>query len=148
MSCQYSLSKSSIVFFAFPKFSFSSQVSDSAKNLFYYTRYLFFPFICCLFKILSTSYSFSPSIITGVGYFFFCPSTCPTYLHILLIFTTGCIFIVLGNSNSTAFDDCHDLAKCLSHFYFLFSFSFSFSFSFFILDLLLQGWSMGRHHVT
>jgi len=31
---------------------------------------------------------------------------------------------------------------------FLFSFSFSFSFSFFILDLLLQGWSMGRHHVT
>jgi len=29
----------------------------------------------------------------------------------------------------------HDLAKCLSHFYFLF---FFFSFSFFILDLLLQ----------
>ena len=42
ISHQYSFSNSSIASFAFSKFSFSSQVSDSAMNPFYYTKYLFF----------------------------------------------------------------------------------------------------------
>jgi len=44
--------------------------------------------------------------------------------------------------------DYHDLAKWLSHFYFFYFFYFFFFFSFFYLDLLLQGWSVGRYHVT
>ena len=46
--CRYSLSNFSIASFAFPRFSLSSQVSDSAVNPFYHTRYLSFPLICCL----------------------------------------------------------------------------------------------------
>ena len=105
MSCQYSLSNSSIASFAFPRFSLPFQVSDSAVNPFHHTRYLSFPLIHHLFKIFSTFYSSSPSIITGAGYSLFCPSTCPTYLCILLTLTTGCILIVSGSSNSTVFDD-------------------------------------------
>ena len=100
-----SLSYSSIASLAFSKFSSPFQVSDSAVNPFYRTRYLFFPLICRLFSILSTSYSSSPSITTGAGCSFLCPSTCPTYLHILLTLTTECIFTVLGSSNSTAFNN-------------------------------------------
>ena len=105
MSRQYSFSNSSIASFVFFKFSLPFQVSDSAVNPFQYTKYLFFSLTYHLFKIFSTSYSSSPSIITGAGCSFFCPSTCPTYLHILLMFTTRCIFTVVGSSNSTAFDD-------------------------------------------
>ena len=105
MSLLYSLSYSSIASLAFSRFSSPSQVSDSAINPFHHTRYLSFPLICHLFSILSTSHSSSPSIMTGAGCSLFCPSTCPTYLHILLTFTTGCILIVLGNSNSTIFVD-------------------------------------------
>ena len=105
MSYQYSLSYSSIASLALFKSSLSSQVFDSAVNPFYHTKYLFFPCICHLFRILSTSHSSSPSIITGAGCSFLYPSTCPTYLHILLTLTTGCIFTVLGSSNSTAFDN-------------------------------------------
>ena len=93
MSLLYSLSYSSIAFLAFFRFSFPFQVSDSAVNPFHYTRYLSFPLICCLFNILSTSHSSSPSITTGAGCFFLCPSTCPTYFCILLTFTTRCILI-------------------------------------------------------
>ena len=39
---------------------------------------------------------------------------------------------------------CHDLAKHLSYF----DFDFDFLLVSFILDLLLQEWSIGRHHVT
>ena len=78
ISCWYSFSNSSTASFAFSKFSFPSQVSDSAVNPFYFTKYLSFPLIHCLFRILSISHSFSPSIITGAGYSFLCPSTCPT----------------------------------------------------------------------
>ena len=105
MSLLYSLSYSSITSLAFSKFSSPSQVSDSAVNPFYCTRYLSFPLIRCLFSILSTSHSSSPSITTGAGCSFLCSFTCSTYLHILLTLTTECIFIVLGSSNSTAFDD-------------------------------------------
>ena len=56
ISCQYSFSYSSIASLAFSKFSLSSQVSDSAVNPFHHTRYLSFPHILCLFRILSTSY--------------------------------------------------------------------------------------------
>ena len=105
ISRQYSFSNSSIASFTFSKFSFPSQISDSAVNPFQRTKYLSFPLTCHLFRILSTSHSSSPSIITGAGCSFFCPSTCPTYRRILLALTTGCIFTVLGNSNLTTFDD-------------------------------------------
>ena len=105
ISLLYSFSNSSIASFAFSKCSFPSQVSASAVNPFHCTRYLSFSLICHLFNILSTSHSSSPSIMTGVGYPFLCPSTCPMYLCILLTFTTRCILIVLGNSNLTTFAD-------------------------------------------
>jgi len=75
---RYSFSNSSIAFFAFLKFSFPSQVSNSAVNPFHHTKYLFFPLIFYLFSILSTFYSSSPLIITGGGCSFFCPFTCST----------------------------------------------------------------------
>ena len=105
ISHQYSFSYSSIASFVFSRFSLPSQVSNSAVNPFYHTRYLSFPLIHCLFNILFTSHSSSSSIMTGVDCSLLCPSTYSTYLHILLIFTTGYILIVLGNSNSTTFVD-------------------------------------------
>jgi len=104
MSHWYSFSNSSTTSFVLPRFSFSSQVSDSTANPFHHTKYLSFPLIHHLFKILSTSHSSSPLIMTGTGCSFFCPSTCPMYLYILLMLTTRYIFTVLGSSNSTAFD--------------------------------------------
>ena len=101
----YSFSNSSITSFAFPRFSFPFQVSGSIINPFHHTRYLSFSLIHCLFNILSIFHSPSPLIMTGAGYSFLCPSTCSMYLCILLMFTTRCILIVLGNSNSTAFAD-------------------------------------------
>ena len=103
ISCWYSFSNSSIASFAFFKFFFPFYVFDSAVNPFQYTRYLFFPLICCLFKILFISYSSSSLIIIGASCSFFCPSTCFMYLRILLTFTTRCIFTILGSSNSTVF---------------------------------------------
>ena len=103
ISYQYSFSNSSTAPFVFFKFSISSQVLDSAVNPFYHTKYLSFPLIHRLFSILSTSYSSSSLIITGAGCSFLCPLTCPIYLHILLMFTTRCILIILDNSNSTTF---------------------------------------------
>ena len=105
MSLLYFFSYSSIASFAFSRFSFPSQVSDSAVNPFHPTRYLSFPLIHHLFNILLTSHSSSPSIMTGAGCSFFCPLTCSIYLHILLMFTTRCILIILGNSNSITFVD-------------------------------------------
>ena len=105
MSCRYSFSNSSIAFFAFFKFSLPFQVLDSVVNPFQCTRYLSFSLTHCLFRILSTSHSSSPLIITRAGCFFFCPSTCLIYLRILLTLTTGYILTVLGSSNLTAFDD-------------------------------------------
>ena len=104
MSCWYSFSNSSTAFFALPRFSFSSQVLDSAVNPFHCTKYLSFSFIYCLFRILSTFHS-SSLIMTRAGCSFFCPSTCSIYLCILLMLTTRCIFTVLGSSNSTMFND-------------------------------------------
>ena len=101
----YFFSNSSTAPFAFSKFSIPSQVSDSAVNPFYHTRCLSFSLICHLFNILLTFHSFSPLIMTRAGCSFLCPSTCPMYLYILLIFTTGYILIILGNSNSTVFTD-------------------------------------------
>ena len=103
ISLLYSFSNSSIAFFAFSRFPFSFQVSDSTVNLFHHTKYLSFPLIHHLFNILSTSYFSSPLIMTGAGCSFLYSSTCPMYLCILLTSTTGCILIVLGNSNSTVF---------------------------------------------
>ena len=103
MSCWYSFSYSSTASFVFSRFSLPSQVSNSTMNPFHCTRYLSFSYICHLFRIFSTSYSSSPLIMTGAGCSLLCLSTCPTYLCILLTFTTECILIVLGNSNSTTF---------------------------------------------
>ena len=105
MSHRYSFLNSLIASFAFFKFSLPSQVLDSAVNPFQHTRYLSFPLTHHLFRILSTSHSSSPLIITGAGCSFFCSSIWPTYFRILLMLTTGCIFTVLGSSNLTMFDD-------------------------------------------
>ena len=48
MSHWYSFLYSSIAFLAFSRFSLSFQVSDSAMNLFYCTKYLSFSCICLL----------------------------------------------------------------------------------------------------
>ena len=105
MSLLYSFLNSSTASFAFSRFYFPFQVSDSVVNSFHCTKYLSFPLIYCLFNIFSTFYSSSSSIITRAGCFFLCSSTCPIYLYILLTFTTRCIFIVLGNFSSTVFDN-------------------------------------------
>ena len=102
ISHRYSFSYSSTASFAFSRFSLPFQVSDSAVNPFHRTRYLSFPYIRHLFRILSTSHSSSPLITTGPGCPFLCP---PTYLCVLLTLTTKCIFTVLGSSNSTTFGD-------------------------------------------
>ena len=103
ISYWYSFSNFLTTPFAFSKFSIPSQVSDSTVNSFYCTRYLSFSIIHCLFNILLTFHSFSSSIMIGASYSFLCPFTCPMYLCILLMLTTGCILIVLGSSSSTAF---------------------------------------------
>ena len=82
--CQYSFSNSSTAFFAFSKFSFSSQVSDLAINPFHSTKYLFFLLICCLFRIFSISHFSFSLIMTRAGYSFLCLFTCPMYFCILL----------------------------------------------------------------
>jgi len=105
MSCQYFFLYSSIASLVFSRFFLSFQVSNSAMNSFYHTKYLSFSCIYYLFRILSTFYSFFPSIITGASCFFLCFSTCSIYLHILLILTIKCIFTILGSSNSTVFDN-------------------------------------------
>ena len=105
MSQRYFFLNSLIAFCVFSKFSLLFYVSDSTVNPFQHTKYLFFSLTCHLFNILSTSYSFFSLIITGASHFFFCPFTYSIYLHILLIFTTGCIFTILGSSNSTIFDN-------------------------------------------
>ena len=105
MSQRYSFLNSLITSCVFSKFSFPSYVFNSAVNPFQHTKYLSFPLTCHLFRILFTSYSFSPLIITRASCSFFYPYTCSTYCCILLTFTTGYAFTVLGNSNSTAFDD-------------------------------------------
>ena len=105
MSRRYSFLNFLIASCVFFKFSLPSQVSDSAVNPFQRTKYLSFPLTFLLFSICSTSYSSSPLIMIGASCSFFCLFTCPMYLHILLMLTTGCIFTVLGSSNLTAFDN-------------------------------------------
>ena len=105
ISCQYSFSYSSIASFVFFRFSLPSQMSDFVVNPFHHTKYLSFPLTHHLFSILLTFHSSFPSIMTRASCSFFCPLTCPTYLCILLVFTTRCILIVLGSSNSTVFAD-------------------------------------------
>ena len=56
ISRRYSFSYSSIASLAFSRFSLPSHISDSTMNPFHCTRYLSFPHILCLFRILSTSY--------------------------------------------------------------------------------------------
>ena len=55
ISLLYSFLNSFITSFVFSRFSFSSQVSNSAINPFYCTRYLFFPLIYCLFNFFLLS---------------------------------------------------------------------------------------------
>ena len=99
----YFFSNSSTAPFTFSKFSTPSQVSDSTIDPFHHTRSLSLSLIYYLFNILLTFHSFSSSIMIGASYSFLCPFTCPMYLCILLMLTTGCILIVLGSSSSTAF---------------------------------------------
>ena len=75
-------SNSSSTSSAFPKSYFFSQVSCSAINLFYHTRYFSTPLIFFLFNIFSIFHSLTPS--TSIGFFssFFYPSTCFLYCTI------------------------------------------------------------------
>ena len=102
-SFSYSFSNSFTRSLAFLRFSLPSQMFSSAVHPFHHTRYSSFPCTHLLFIIFSISYFSFPSIITGYDFFFFCSSICPIYLHILLTLTTGCIFTMLGSSNSIAF---------------------------------------------
>ena len=102
VSFPYSLSNSSTSSFAFPKFTLFSHVSSSAVYPFYHTKNFSFPHTILLFKIFFTSNSSSSSMMTSFGGVFFCLSTCGLYSCTLLTFTTGCILIDLGSSNSTA----------------------------------------------
>ena len=90
---------------ALPKFFFGSQVSSSAVYPFYHTKYLSFSLNFFLFSIFSTLYSSSSLITTKRGHSFLWPSTWSLYIYTLLMFTTGCIFIVLGSSSSISFVD-------------------------------------------
>ena len=101
-SSLYSLSNSSTNSFAFSRFFLLSHVSPSAVYPFHHTKNFSFSRTTRLFRIFSTSNSSFPSMMTGFGGVFFCPSTCGLYSRTLLTFTTGCILIVLGNSNSIA----------------------------------------------
>ena len=103
ISLPYSFSKSFNVSLAFPKFSVPSYVSASDINPFHCTKNFSFPFTILFLRIFLTSHFSSPSITTGYGISFLCPSTWFLYLHILLMLTTGCIFTVLDSSNSIAF---------------------------------------------
>ena len=51
------------------------QLSYSAINLFYFTKYFTIPFAFFLFKIFSTSHSLTPFTSTSFTSIFFCPST-------------------------------------------------------------------------
>ena len=86
ISCRYSLLNSSIASFAFFKFSLPSQVLDSTMNSFQHTKYLSFSLTHCLFRVLSISHSSSPSIITGAGCSFFCPSMYSTNVDYQMYF--------------------------------------------------------------
>lgn len=105
MFCWYFFLNSLTVFFIFSKFSFPSQVFDSAVDPFHLTKYLSFPLIHCLFKIFSISHFSSSFIITRVGCSFFYSFTCSIYFCILLTLNTGCIFTVLGSFNSAVFNN-------------------------------------------
>ena len=64
-SLPYSFSNSSTRSLAFLRFSLLSQVSSSAVNPFYHTKYLSFPRTRLLFIIFFTFHSSSPSITIG-----------------------------------------------------------------------------------
>ena len=99
-SLQYSLLNSSTNFIVFLRFSLLSHVSSSAVHPFHRTKYLSLPRTFLLFIIFSTSHSSSPSITTGCGASFLWSSTCDLYHRTQLTLTTGCIFTVVGRSNS------------------------------------------------
>ena len=80
-SSPYSLSNSSTSSFVFPKFFLSSHMSSSAVYPFYHTKNFSFPHTILLFRIFSTSNSSSPSMMTGFGGVFFCPSTYGLYSY-------------------------------------------------------------------
>ena len=108
-SLLYSLSNSSTKSFVFLRFFLPSQVSSSAIYPFHHTKYFSLPCTHFLFSIFSTSYFSSLLIITGYGFSFLYPSTCPVYLCTLLTLTTRCIFTVLGSSSSMVFVKTIDL---------------------------------------
>ena len=95
-------SNSSTTSLVFSRSSSFSYELCSTINSFHHTKYLTTPFIFCLFKIFSTSYSSTLSIFTSFTFFAFCSFTCSLYHTTLLTFTTGWVFIEVGNCNLTA----------------------------------------------
>ena len=87
--------------FAFSKSSSLSQLSCFAVNLFHCTKYFTTFLTFCLFNILSTSHSLTPSISIGFTSSFFCLPTWFLYHTIWLTFTTGWILIEMDRCNLT-----------------------------------------------
>ena len=75
-SSNFPFSNSSTFSIAFFRFSNPSHVFSFAVYPFHFTKYFVLPFLSCLSKISSTSYSFSLSTLTGGGGILSCPSTC------------------------------------------------------------------------
>ena len=97
--------KSFTNFLAFFKFSFLSQLSFSAVNLFYCTRYFTTSLSFFLFKTFSISYSSTSSTFIGFTSSFLCPSTCILYHTTWLIFTTRWTLIDVNSCNLTILVD-------------------------------------------
>ena len=93
------LSNSSTNFFIFFRFSSLSQLSFSAVNPFYLTRYFTTPLSFFLFNIFSTLHSLTSSTSIGFTFSFFCSPTCPLYCTTQLTFITGCILIDVSSHN-------------------------------------------------
>ena len=98
-------SNSATTSFVFFKSFSLSQLSHSAINSLYYTKYFTIPLIFLLFNIFSTFHSSIPSTSTSFTFSIFCLSTCSLYYTIWLTFTTRWIFIKVGSCNLTTLVD-------------------------------------------
>ena len=98
-------SNSTTTSFAFPKSSSFFHVLCSIVNLFHCIKYFTTPLIFCLFKILFTFHSSTPSTSTSFASSTFCPSICSLYHTTWLTFTTGYILIEVGSYNLTTLVD-------------------------------------------
>ena len=98
-------SNSATTSFVFSEFSSLSQLSCSAINPFYLTKYFIIPLIFLLSNIFSTFHSLTSSIFTNFTSSTFCIFTCFLYHTIQLTFTTEWILIEMDSCNLTILVD-------------------------------------------